>query len=62
MIALIKEYFLKERDEELGDLSAILILDFFVEKLASEFYNLGVYDSYKYTMDKVEDLLGILKY
>ena len=61
MIALIKRYFLKEREEDLGDLSAALILDFFMEKLAPEFYNQGVYDSYKFMTKKVEDLMGIQK-
>jgi len=62
MISLIKDYFKEERDEELGDLAAMLILDFFIEKLAPEFYNQGVYDSYKYFSEKVEDLLEIKKY
>lgn len=31
MISMIKDYFRKERDEELGDLAAMLILDFFME-------------------------------
>lgn len=62
MISLIKDYFKEERDEELGDLTAMLILDFFIEKLAPEFYNQGVYDSYKYFSEKVEDLLEIQKY
>jgi len=62
MISLIKDYFKEERDEELGDLTAMLILDFFIEKLAPEFYNQGVYDSYKYFSEKVEDLLEIKKY
>ncbi|HBC92109.1 MAG TPA: DUF2164 domain-containing protein [Pelotomaculum sp.] len=48
MISLIKAYFLEERDETLGDLAAGIILDFFIDKLAPEFYNQGVYDSYKY--------------
>lgn len=62
MIAAIKSYFLTERDEDLGDLAAGLILDFFIEKLASEFYNQGVYDSYNFMNEKVEDLLSIQKY
>lgn len=62
MISLIKYYFLKERGEDLGDLASTLILEFFVEKLAPEFYNQGVYDSYKYFRDRVEDLLEIQKY
>ncbi|MFZ5353109.1 MAG: DUF2164 family protein [Bacillota bacterium] len=62
MIADIKYFFKKERDEDLGDLAASLILDFFIEKLAQEFYNEGVYDSYKYMNSCIEDMLGIQKY
>jgi len=62
MISTIKTYFYKERDEEIGDLAALLILDFFMEKLAPEFYNQGVYDSHKYMLDRIEDLLAIQKY
>lgn len=62
MILAIKSYFLKERDEELGDLGALLVLDFFMEKLAPHAYNQGVYDSYKYISERTEDLLGIQKY
>lgn len=61
MISEIKNYFSKERDIELGDLAASLILDFFMEKLAPEFYNQGVEDSYKYLSNSIEDLLGIQK-
>lgn len=59
MILAIKTYFLKERDEDLGDLAAELILDFFVENIAPEFYNQGVYDSYVFIKDKAEDLFAI---
>lgn len=61
MISSIKNYYEKERDEELGDLAAGLILDFIIEELAPEFYNLGVYDSYKFMNIRCEDLLSILK-
>ncbi|NPV71060.1 MAG: DUF2164 domain-containing protein [Firmicutes bacterium] len=61
MISLIKDYFRKERDEDLGDLASTLILDFFIEKLAPEFYNQGVYDSYRYMTERVQDLLEIQK-
>jgi len=62
MILTIKTYFLKEREEELGDLAASLLLDFITDKLAMEFYNQGVYDSYKFMNRKMEDLLEIIKY
>lgn len=62
MILKIKNYFLNERDEELGDLASIMIFEFISEELAAEFYNQGVYDSYKYMNDRCEDLLSIQKY
>jgi uncharacterized protein (DUF2164 family) len=61
MISDIKNYFLKEREEEIGDLAAGLILDFILEKIAPEFYNQGIYDAHKYMGDAVEDLLSIQK-
>ncbi|AGA68515.1 hypothetical protein Desdi_0996 [Desulfitobacterium dichloroeliminans LMG P-21439] len=61
MVSDIKNYFLKERDEELGDLAANFILDFFLEDLAPHIYNQGVYDSYKYMGERTEDLLEIIK-
>lgn len=62
MISAIKAYFLDEREEELGDLASNLLLNFIVEELAPEFYNMGVHDSYKYMSDRIEDLLSIQKY
>lgn len=62
MTSAIKDYFLNERDEELGDLASSLILDFIIDELAPEFYNQGVYDSYKYISDRNEDLLALQIY
>ncbi|WP_418792433.1 DUF2164 domain-containing protein [Phosphitispora sp. TUW77] len=61
MISLIKEHFITERDEELGDLASGFILDFIIEKLAPEFYNQGVQDAYAYMNEKIDDLLEIQK-
>ena len=61
MAEKIKEYFYKERGEEIGDLAAVLLLDFFMEELGPYIYNIGVYDSYEYIGDRVEDLLSIQK-
>lgn len=59
MISKIKYYFLKEREEELGDLASGMVLDFIIKELAPEFYNQGIYDSQKYMNERVEDLLSI---
>lgn len=61
MINSIREYFQNERDEEMGELAAGLILDFFMEELAAEFYNKGVQDAYKYMSDRLEDVFEIEK-
>lgn len=62
MTTAIKEYFLNEREEEIGDLASNMILNFIIEELAPEFYNQGVYDSYKYMNDRIEDLLSVQIY
>jgi uncharacterized protein (DUF2164 family) len=59
MIAKIKKYFLLERDEDIGDLASNLMLNFIMEEIAGEFYNQGVYDSYKFINERSEDLLSI---
>lgn len=62
MISAIKNYFNNEREEELGDLASSKILDFIIDELALEFYNQGVYDSYKYMNRSIDDLLSLQKY
>lgn len=59
MIAEIKHYFAQERDEDLGDLAAGMVLDFITEKLAPAFYNQGVDNAYRYMKEATEDMLGI---
>lgn len=61
MITQIRNYFSKERDEDIGDLAAGMVLDFIVEELAPEFYNQGVEDSQRYMQDAALDLLSIQK-
>ncbi len=55
----LKEYFLVERDEEIGDLAATLLLDFFCEKVGPTLYNRGVQDSQAFFADKLEELSGL---
>lgn len=60
MIASIRSYFLKEREDEMGQLAASMMLDFISEKLGPEYYNQGIADAYKYMNDKVEDMQSLL--
>jgi uncharacterized protein (DUF2164 family) len=61
MVSEIKNFFLTEREETIGDLAAGMILDFFMEKLGPELYNQGVYDSHAYMAEAAEDLLAIIR-
>jgi uncharacterized protein (DUF2164 family) len=54
-------YFAVERDEDIGDLSAELLLDFITEKIGPVFYNQGVRDAQAFLSEKLEDLYGIEK-
>jgi uncharacterized protein (DUF2164 family) len=62
MISEIKGYFSNDREEAFGDLASSLMLDFIIEKLAPEFYNQGVQDSYNYMNERSEELLSIQIY
>ncbi len=59
MIDKIKKHFMEERDEDLGDLAAQMILEFFVEKLGPDIYNQGLDDAHLYMSEKLEDLYGL---
>lgn len=61
MLELIQTYFKEEQDEEIGNLKAMLFLDFIMEKLAPEFYNLGIEASHHYMTDKIADIFEIQK-
>lgn len=61
MIAHIQTYY-EEQGEPIGELKAILILDFFIEKLAPFYYNQGVKDAHEYMTAKIDDLFEIEKH
>ena len=56
----IREYFSKERDEEIGSLQASMLLDFFIESAGSEIYNQAIVDMQKYLSEKVDDMYGFM--
>ncbi len=62
VVSDIIHYFNSERDEEIGVLSAELLLDFLIEKIAPEFYNLGVADAINYINQAAEDMESLKKY
>jgi len=56
----IIHYFSSERDQEIGNLAALLFLKFITEKIGPYYYNKGVMDAQKYMADRVEDLYGLM--
>lgn len=59
LIRSIKGYFLEQHDEQIGDLKAGLLLDFFLELTGPSIYNQAIKDAQAYFQQKVEDLDGV---
>ncbi|HEY8909932.1 MAG TPA: DUF2164 domain-containing protein [Desulfosporosinus sp.] len=57
----LKRYFWSEREEELSNLGAELMLDFIVNEIGPYIYNQAIEDSYAYMNERIEDLLGLEK-
>ena len=61
LVENLKRYFWQERNEELSNLGAELLLDFIINDLGPYIYNKGVEDCHAYMYERVEDLLGLEK-
>ena len=57
-IASIKRYFREELDQDIGELKAALILEFFVKEIAPTVYNGAIADAQTYLRDRLVDLEG----
>jgi uncharacterized protein (DUF2164 family) len=55
-IQSLKKYFAAEVGEEIGDLRAKLLLDYFLKEIAPLAYNRGVHDSEEFFRKRLEDL------
>lgn len=56
LIAEIKGWFLDQRDEEIGDLQAEMLLDFLAEKAGTEIYNQALNDALIWFKSRWSDL------
>ncbi|MEL7658650.1 MAG: DUF2164 domain-containing protein [Bacillota bacterium] len=56
----IIQFFEKERDEEIGNIESMMLLEFFMEKIGPSIYNQAIADAQKYMSNKVEDLYGLM--
>lgn len=62
LVKEIRSFFEKELDQDIGELKAILVLDFFIENLGREIYNEGVEDSHNFLQERLGDLFEIKIY
>lgn len=65
MMIAIQRYFVEEREEEIGELATINILEFITKHLGSYYYNQGVRDSRNIAVQRSqlleEDLFALEK-
>ena len=57
-IASIKRYFREELDQDIGELKAGLVLEFFLKEIAPTIYNGAIADAQTYVRDRLVDLEG----
>jgi uncharacterized protein (DUF2164 family) len=60
LIAAIRSWYDQQMEEDIGDLKARLILDFFLAALGPQIYNQAVKDAAAFVQDKLIDLEGEL--
>jgi uncharacterized protein (DUF2164 family) len=58
-IASITRYFAQELDQDVGELKAGLVLDFFLKEIAPAVYNSAIADAQTYIRDRLVDLEGV---
>lgn len=58
LIETVQVFFAERFDDDLGELKAELILDFFVERLGPPVYNQAIHDAHGFMQDKLVDLEG----
>lgn len=60
IISKVQTYFRAEHDEQIGELKAELLVDFFLKELGPKIYNQAIDDAHGFIQDKLIDLEGIL--
>ncbi len=60
LIKSMREYFDRNMEEELGDLKAMLLLDFCLKEIGPVVYNQAISDAQAFMAEKVADLDGSL--
>ena len=61
ILTAVREFFVKERDEEISEFQASAILDFMLQKIGPRIYNQAINDAHQLMTSRVEDLLALEK-
>ncbi len=56
LLESIKRYFLEQLEQDIGDLKATLLLDYFVKEIGPSIYNQAIADAQAQLQDKLADL------
>ena len=58
LVGAVQSYFRDRHGEEIGELKASLLVDFFVARLGPPVYNQAIRDAHGFLQDKLVDLEG----
>lgn len=56
LIGSIRRFFAEDMDDDIGDLKAMRVLEFFIRELGPNIYNQAISDAQKYFQEKASDL------
>jgi uncharacterized protein (DUF2164 family) len=59
LLASIKRYVAEKLDQDIGDLKARMLLDYFLKEIAPTVYNRAITDAQAYFQGRVADLDGV---
>jgi len=60
LVSAVQRYFRDQLDQELGQLGAELLIEFFVRELGAPVYNQAIRDAHAFLEEKLVDLAGEL--
>lgn len=59
LLGSIQRFFAEELEEEIGDLKAMLVLDYCVREIGPSIYNQAIADAQTFFQEKTADLSGV---
>ena len=59
LVQSVKRYFAEHGEEEIGDLKAAMLVEFFMKEIGPSVYNQAIADAQAYFQDKAAELPGL---